>query len=56
MAATYGGMVGDKEQVGNARLIAAAPAMLGYLMTRAQEGDQQARAILDGMDPAAEER
>ena len=54
VAATYGGMVGDKQQVANALLIASAPTMLDYVKGRAGDGDQRAREILDGMEPGAE--
>ena len=54
VAATYGGMVGDKEQLANARLIASAPTMLEYLTRRAQEGDPDALAILEEAAPKEE--
>lgn len=53
ISATYGGMVGDKEQLANARLISNAPAMLEYLQKRAGEGDEEARGILEAMGMGA---
>ena len=46
VAAVYGGMVGDSEQLANARLIAAAPAMHEYVSRKAEEGDVEAQAII----------
>ena len=46
VAAVYGGMVGDSEQLANARLIAAAPAMHEYITRKAEEGDGDAQAII----------
>ena len=49
ISATYGGMVGDKEQLANARLISNAPAMLEYIARRAAAGDEEANGILESM-------
>ena len=50
VAATYGGIVGSPEQVANGRLITSAPAMYEYIAKRAAEGDEEAQAIIDGVD------
>lgn len=46
IAAVYGGMVGEVEQLSNARLIAAAPALLDYIATKADGGDKEAKDLL----------
>ena len=52
VAAVYGGFVGSQEQASNARLIALAPALLDYVAAKAKEGDEQARALVAGPEPA----
>ena len=46
VAATYGGALGDEEQVANTRLVASTPAMYEYVSKKAEEGDQDAQAIV----------
>ena len=50
VAATYGGFVGSGEQEANTRIVAAAPAMYGYVSRKASEGDQDAMALLASID------
>ena len=50
VAATYGGFVGSDEQEANTRIVAAAPALYGYVRRRASEGDQDAIALLASID------
>ena len=47
VAAVYGGMVGESEQLANARLIATAPEMQEYIARKAEEGDGEAQSIID---------
>ena len=49
ISATYGGMVGYEEQLANTRLIANAPVMFEYVVSRAQEGDENAKTILESI-------
>lgn len=55
IAAVYGGMVGEVEQLWNARLIAAAPAFLEYTTKRAGEGDREAKDLLVALDGPTEQ-
>ncbi len=50
IAAVYGGMVGEVEQLSNARLIAAAPALLEYATKMAGKGDQEAEELLAALE------
>ena len=50
VAAVYGGFAGADDQAANARLIAAAPALLEYAEKRAGAGDQEANAIVAGVE------
>ena len=50
VAATYGGAVGDPEQVANTRLIAWAPAMYDYLARKAGESDDDASEIVAAIE------
>ena len=50
VAATYGGIVGEPEQVANTRLIASVPTMYDYLTRKASEGDDGARQILAAIE------
>ena len=52
VAATYCGFDGSEEQEANTRMIAAAPAMYGYVSTKASEGDRDALALLASIDGA----
>ena len=55
VAAVYGGFVGSEAQLANARLITAAPALLQYVEKSAAEGDEEAKAIVAGLEaPDAE--
>ena len=49
ISATYGGMLGDQEQLANTRLIANSPMLLEYVTSRARDGDQDAKTILESM-------
>lgn len=51
VAAAYGGFVGGDVEGANARLIAAAPALLQYVAERAREGDESARQLVAGLEP-----
>jgi hypothetical protein len=50
VAATYGGIVGEPEQVANTRLIASVPTMYDYLTRKASEGDDGARQIVAAIE------
>ena len=52
VAATYGGFAGSDEQAANTRIVAAAPAMYGYVAAKASEGDEDALALLASIDGA----
>ena len=54
VAAVYGGFAGEEEQAANSRIIAAAPAMYEYVAGKAGEGDEEARAIIEGFDSAGQ--
>ena len=50
IAATYGGQLGFEEQVSNTRLLASAPVMYEYIVKKAAEGDEDAKAIIARVD------
>ena len=50
VAAVYGGFVGSKEQKANARLIALAPALFDYIEAKANEGDEEAQALVADLE------
>ena len=54
VAATYGGMTDDEEQVANTRLIASAPAMYDFIEKKALDGDQEAQAMVAGIETEAD--
>jgi hypothetical protein len=47
IGAVYGGFVGELEQLANGRLIAAAPLLLEYVSNRAENGDEEAKELLE---------
>lgn len=55
VAAVYGGMVGDKFQLANARLIAAAPSIYEYIQNKAMDGDKDAQTFLESLIKTDEE-
>jgi hypothetical protein len=55
IAAVYGGFVGEAQQLSNARLIAVAPALLDYVMTRAEQGDEEAEALVSRLQATGAE-